>query len=73
MSLYRQLVWREFFFTLASRNPQMDRMIDNPLSLNIAWEKNDRALDAWKNVSAGTDYNIVLQYFTVNRHVEEPS
>ena len=51
LSLYRQLVWREFFFTLASQNPNMDRAVDNPLSLNIPWEDNEKALDAWKKVS----------------------
>jgi len=50
LSLYRQLVWREFFFTLASRNPLMDRVADNPLSLDIPWETNDKALEAWKKV-----------------------
>ena len=50
LSLYRQLVWREFFFTLASQNPNMDKAVDNPLSLNITWEDNEKALEAWKKV-----------------------
>lgn len=50
LSLYRQLVWREFFFTLASQNPNMDKAVDNPLSLNITWENNEKALEAWKKV-----------------------
>ena len=28
----------------------MDRAVDNPLSLNIPWEENQEALDAWKKV-----------------------
>ncbi|KAL9971457.1 hypothetical protein ACROYT_G017620 [Oculina patagonica] len=53
LSLYRQLVWREFFFTLASQNPNMDKAVDNPLSLNIPWEDNKKALDAWKKGQTG--------------------
>lgn len=53
LSLYRQLVWREFFFTLASQNPNMDKAVDNPLSLNITWEDNEKALEAWKKGQTG--------------------
>lgn len=28
----------------------MDKAVDNPLSLNIPWEENEKALDAWKKV-----------------------
>lgn len=28
----------------------MDKAVDNPLSLNIPWEDNKKALDAWKKV-----------------------
>lgn len=53
LSLYRQLVWREFFFTLATQNPHMDRTVNNPLALNINWEENEEALDAWKKGQTG--------------------
>ena len=28
----------------------MDRTVNNPLALNINWEENEEALDAWKKV-----------------------
>ena len=30
----------------------MDKAVDNPLSLNISWENNEDALEAWKKVDS---------------------
>jgi len=48
LSLYRQLVWRDFFFTLGTKNPNLDKMVDNPLCIQIPWEGNAEELQRWK-------------------------
>ncbi|EDO38966.1 predicted protein [Nematostella vectensis] len=53
MSLYRQLIWREFFFTLASKNPNMDQVNDNPLCIQISWEENKDHFLCWKQGNTG--------------------
>ncbi|XP_032235657.2 cryptochrome-2 [Nematostella vectensis] len=53
MSLYRQLIWREFFFTLASKNPNMDQVNDNPLCIQISWEENKDRFLCWKQGNTG--------------------
>lgn len=35
----------------------MDKAVDNPLSLNIPWEENEKALDAWKKVPRNIQVN----------------
>lgn len=53
MSLYGQLLWREFFYAAASRNPNFDRMFGNPICLQIPWEKNLEALAKWASGKTG--------------------
>ncbi len=40
MSLFGQLLWREFFYTAATKNPNFDRMYGNPICVQIPWDKN---------------------------------
>ena len=40
LSLYGQLLWREFFYTAATKNPNFDRMYGNPICVQIPWDKN---------------------------------
>ena len=35
MSLHGQLLWREFFYTAATRNHNFDRMFGNPICVQV--------------------------------------
>ena len=50
ISLYGQLLWREFFFTVAANNPHFDRMATNPMCLQIPWRKSPERLQKWEEV-----------------------
>ncbi|KAK0080899.1 hypothetical protein PV326_007934 [Microctonus aethiopoides] len=50
LSLHGQLLWREFFYCAATKNPHFDRMHGNPICLQIPWDKNNEALAKWANV-----------------------
>lgn len=50
LSLHGQILWREFFYCAATRNPNFDRMEGNPICVQIPWEKNQEALAKWANV-----------------------
>ncbi|KAK8789228.1 hypothetical protein V5799_020989 [Amblyomma americanum] len=51
LSLQGQLLWREFFYCAATRNPNFDRMHNNPICVQIPWDVNAEALAKWANVS----------------------
>lgn len=51
LSLQGQLLWREFFYCAATRNPNFDRMHNNPMCVQIPWDVNAEALAKWANVS----------------------
>jgi len=51
LSLHGQLLWREFFYCAATKNPNFDRMQGNPICVQIPWDKNVEALAKWANVS----------------------
>nr|XP_034957310.1 cryptochrome-2-like isoform X3 [Zootoca vivipara] len=53
LSLYGQLLWREFFYTAATNNPQFDRMEGNPICIQIPWDKNPEALAKWAEGKTG--------------------
>lgn len=53
ISLYGQLLWREFFFTVAANNPHFDRMTTNPMCLQIPWKKNPENLAKWEEGRTG--------------------
>ncbi|VCW77016.1 unnamed protein product, partial [Gulo gulo] len=40
LSLFGQLLWREFFYTAATNNPRFDRMEGNPICIQIPWDRN---------------------------------
>lgn len=50
LSLHGQLLWREFFYCAATKNPNFDKMIGNPICVQIPWDKNTEALAKWANV-----------------------
>ncbi|XP_078359944.1 cryptochrome-1-like [Oculina patagonica] len=53
ISLYGQLLWREFFFTVAANNPHFDRMATNPMCLQIPWRKSPERLKKWEEGKTG--------------------
>lgn len=51
LSLHGQLLWREFFYCAATRNSNFDKMLGNPICVQIPWDDNAEALAKWANVS----------------------
>lgn len=49
-AINKGLVMREFFFMLASRISNWDRVEGNSLCLQIPWDKNDDHLSRFKQV-----------------------
>lgn len=50
LSLHGQLLWREFFYCAATRNSNFDKMLGNPICVQIPWDQNAEALAKWANV-----------------------
>ncbi|KAJ8260263.1 hypothetical protein GJAV_G00178960 [Gymnothorax javanicus] len=53
LSLYGQLLWREFFYTAATNNPRFDKMEGNPICVRIPWDWNAEALAKWAEARTG--------------------
>ncbi|KAL7038371.1 hypothetical protein ACKWTF_009562 [Chironomus riparius] len=53
LSLHGQLLWREFFYCCATKNPNFDKMAGNPICVQIPWDKNAEALAKWANGQTG--------------------
>ncbi|XP_004708484.1 cryptochrome-2 [Echinops telfairi] len=53
LSLFGQLLWREFFYTAATTNPRFDRMEGNPICIQIPWDRNPEALAKWAEGKTG--------------------
>ncbi|KAL4704997.1 hypothetical protein ACJJTC_009785 [Scirpophaga incertulas] len=53
LSLHGQILWREFFYCAATRNPNFDRMEGNPICVQIPWERNQDALAKWASGQTG--------------------
>lgn len=51
LSLHGQLLWREFFYCAATKNSNFDKMLGNPICVQIPWDKNAEALAKWANVN----------------------
>lgn len=49
-----QLFWRDYFYTMSVDNRFYDRMVGNPICLNIPWtELNSQQFEQWKNGRTG--------------------
>lgn len=48
VSLHGQLLWREFFYTVAAGTPNFDRMKGNSVCTQVDWDTNPEYLEAWK-------------------------
>ncbi|KAM7032488.1 cryptochrome-1-like isoform 1-T1 [Acridotheres tristis] len=53
VSLQGQLLWREFFYTVASATPNFTQMVGNPICLQICWYKDAERLHKWKMAQTG--------------------
>ncbi|KAK2526598.1 cryptochrome-1 [Columba guinea] len=50
VSLQGQLLWREFFYTVASATQNFTQMAGNPICLQIHWYEDAERLHKWKTV-----------------------
>ncbi|NXS50437.1 CRY1 protein, partial [Balaeniceps rex] len=53
VSLHGQLLWREFFYTAGASIPNFDRMVGNPVCLQVDWDDNPQHLRAWREGQTG--------------------
>ncbi|KAL7099768.1 hypothetical protein ACP275_09G106100 [Erythranthe tilingii] len=53
VSLLGQLLWRDFFYTVAFGTPNFDQMKDNKICKQIPWKNNDELLAAWRDAKTG--------------------
>nr|XP_060628469.1 cryptochrome-2-like [Anolis sagrei ordinatus] len=53
VSLQGQLLWREFFYTVASATPNFTKMVGNPICLQIEWYEDAEKLHKWKTAQTG--------------------
>ncbi|XP_051494585.1 cryptochrome-2-like isoform X3 [Apus apus] len=53
VSLHGQLLWREFFYTAGASIPNFDRMVGNPVCLQVDWDDNPQHLCAWREGRTG--------------------
>ena len=67
VSFQEPLLLREFFFTMASANPSLHKMDNNPMSVQYPWEENAEGLQRWKNVSATCGKSVLLPLGTIFR------
>ncbi|KAK1265502.1 (6-4)DNA photolyase [Acorus gramineus] len=53
VSLVGQLLWREFFYTLAFGTPNFDQMKGNKICKQIPWSNNEELFVAWREGRTG--------------------
>ncbi|KAL2243437.1 UNVERIFIED_CONTAM: (6-4)DNA photolyase [Sesamum indicum] len=53
VSLLGQLLWRDFFYTVAFGTPNFDQMKDNRICKQIPWKNDDKLLCAWRDARTG--------------------
>lgn len=53
VSLIGQLMWREFYYTVAAVTPNFDQMRGNRICCQVGWETNSGNLEAWRNGRTG--------------------
>lgn len=52
-SLEGQMIWREFYYTVAAATANFDKMVGNRICAQIPWKNNEKFLDAWTNGQTG--------------------
>ncbi|CAA6666361.1 unnamed protein product [Spirodela intermedia] len=53
VSLVGQLLWREFFYTVAFGTPNFDQMRGNKICKQIPWSDDDKLLASWRDGQTG--------------------
>lgn len=53
MSTFGQILWREFFYTAATKNANFDKILGNPICVQIPWDSNPKALALWASGKTG--------------------
>ncbi|XP_068734691.1 cryptochrome-1-like [Montipora capricornis] len=53
VSLHGQLLWREFFYSVAYATPNFNKMEGNPVCLQVQWEDSEEFLEAWTEARTG--------------------
>ncbi|KAM3247541.1 (6-4)DNA photolyase isoform X1 [Capsicum annuum] len=53
VSLLGQLLWRDFFYTVAFGTPNFDQMKGNRICKQIPWKNDDELLAAWRDSRTG--------------------
>lgn len=53
VSLIGQLMWREFYYTVAAAEPNFDRMLGNVYCMQIPWQEHPDHLEAWTHGRTG--------------------
>ncbi|XP_028766312.1 (6-4)DNA photolyase isoform X1 [Neltuma alba] len=53
VSLLGQLLWRDFFYTVAFGTPNFDKMKGNRICKQIPWKDDDKLLEAWREARTG--------------------
>ncbi|XP_057837998.1 (6-4)DNA photolyase isoform X1 [Cryptomeria japonica] len=53
VSLEGQLLWREFFYTVAYGTPNFEHMKGNPICKQIPWNDDDHLLATWRDAQTG--------------------
>ncbi|CAG0913646.1 unnamed protein product [Notodromas monacha] len=48
LGLVMQLMWREYFYCMSTRNPGFGRIEGNQICLPIPWSRDESSLNAWK-------------------------
>ncbi|XP_076444483.1 cryptochrome-1-like [Babylonia areolata] len=53
LALHGQLLWREFFYSVATNNPNFDKMVGNSMCVQIPWDHNPEGLAKWAEGQTG--------------------
>lgn len=48
-----QLIWREYFYTMGRLNGKYDKMVGNPICLQIPWDEDEERFEKWKQGKTG--------------------
>lgn len=53
VSLEGQMIWREFYYSVAAATPNFDKMVGNRICAQIPWENNENFIEAWTHGRTG--------------------
>ena len=53
MHITGQLIWRDYFYATCISNPKYGVMLENPICLQIPWNRNESQLNKWKTGKTG--------------------